>query len=179
MVEPSLVKTKISSDETKPVVTLIVALDSVVLLTSLTVKLPSIATGAAIPLVAVNVVLPDDVVTKGIVGSFLKKEIDPGLLLFAIAISGFPSPSKSPTAIPVIFGLPLVVVDRSTFDARLIVPDVDVLRKIETVFEELLPIRTSGFPSPSISAKAAITGAVPVVKVCCVSKFILPLVDVL
>ena len=69
------------------------------------------------------------------------------LVGFAITISGLPSPSKSPVTIP----RGEVPVVKSTFVAKVIVPNILVLRKTETLNPFPLLTRRSVFPSPSIS----------------------------
>ena len=72
---------------------------------------------------------------------------------FAAASSGLPSPSRSPMATD--WG-PVPVV-KSTLAAKLLVvmlPLVDVLRKTETVLDELFATARSALPSPSRSPMA-------------------------
>lgn len=92
----------------------------------------------------------------------------------ATAISGFPSPFKSPIAIP----LGVDPVALSIFVAKEEVdmtPGVDVFRKIEIVALAVFPATRSGFPSPSKSPAAhdwvAVGAAgVPVAKLMRLSK---------
>ena len=85
------------------------------------------------------------------------------LLPLAVAKSGFPSPSKSPTETET--GAKSVV--KSCFTSKLlelIVPAIVVLRNTETEFEFLFATAKSVFPSPSKSLTATELGFEPVTK---------------
>ena len=93
---------------------------------------------------------------------FLKTETEL-LVLLVTAISGLPSPSISPAAIP--YGA--VPVAKSTFVANeleVIDPEKPVLRNIDSVLLVVFETAISGFPSPSKSAMATPKGRVPAVK---------------
>ena len=94
------------------------------------------------------------------------------------AISGLPSPSKSPMltedACP--------AEPKSTFAEKLTVPDTDVLRKTETEPPVKFATDRSGFPFPSMSPMLTIWGAPPAAKSTLAAKLpasIIPGVEVL
>src|ERR1035437_8417631 len=89
--------------------------------------------------------------------------------IFAIARSGFPSPSKLP--METLAGHEPVV--KSTCDAKETVPDVLVFLNTETVLPMFATAR-SGLPSPSKSPIETFTGYVPVVKSIFVAKEMVP-----
>ena len=79
------------------------------------------------------------------------------------AKSGLASPSRSPKAMVVGF-VPAVI---STFEAKedaAILPEIAVLRRIETVAPPLLATARSNLPSPSISHAVTFSGLAPTVK---------------
>ena len=103
--------------------------------------------------------------------------------LFATARSALPSPSRSPMATDM--GPAPVPVVKSTLAEKLpevMLPLVEVLRKTETVLDELFATARSALPSPSRSPMATEEGVVPVVKSTLAAKLfasMVPLVEVL
>src|SRR4029077_1370616 len=90
---------------------------------------------------------------------FLNTELVPDRLL-QTAISGFPSPSRSPTSIRAGFDpdLKLTGLEKDEF---LILPGDEVFFKMLIVFESVWETIRSAFPSASISAMARLSGPCP------------------
>ena len=96
---------------------------------------------------------------------------------FAVAISGLPSPSVSPISIP--YGPLPVPVLKSALAAKLIVPEVDVFWKTETVPLSSFAVAISSLVSPSKSPMATANGLVPVANVVGTARLMLKTEEVL
>jgi len=85
----------------------------------------------------------------------------------AITTSGLPSPSRSPMAILLAkLVVPIEMVFRAAKDVPLMLLPEEMLSNTPSVLSVLSSTTISGLPSPSISAMATATGALPAANVC-------------